>query len=239
MFREEGQAGWYAHGRPWSAESLAIPEVLGSAGIVTVADSSLSSWCTPSSGRRYMGPRWLPGSRLQCGGGAGGDARRVDAALVRLRLSYGQRHGWKPPWACQDGTGGEHLRSVRGAVFGSSVRPSWMIRTGGTLLPPGGRWKLNQVGPAAILRAGSGRSRPRPTRPQITARASWERKVAAASARNRLRLAPAGPPAPAGATVPATQAQAHPTRPRAKASAVPPLKAHLAAMMGSSRRPSA
>ena len=46
------------------------------------------------------------------------------------------------------------FKGVRGAVFRSSVRPSWMIRTGGTLLPPTVRWKLNRVGPAAILRAG-------------------------------------------------------------------------------------
>ena len=28
------------------------------------------------------------------------------------------------------------------------------VRTGGTLPPPGGRWKLNRVDPAATLRAG-------------------------------------------------------------------------------------
>jgi hypothetical protein len=36
---------------------------------------------------------------------------------------------------------------------------------------------------------------------------------------------------------PSTPARAHPTRPRARASAVPPLTPHLAAMSGSSRRP--
>jgi hypothetical protein len=39
-----------------------------------------------------------------------------------------------------------------------------------------------------------------------------------------------------GATVASTLASAHSTKPRARASAVPPLKIHLAAMTGSSRR---
>jgi hypothetical protein len=55
------------------------------------------------------------------------------------------------------------------------------MRTGGTLLPPGGRWKLNRVGPAATQRAGKRAESRTSDSPQITARATWEREVDAAS----------------------------------------------------------